>query len=274
MCPTHNTSQTINELSKLVGPIATMDALGTSARSDDEIHSFIRARHSLVAKLKEKIEEVDFSDSPHIFTFGDTLLVSIASSSDERIERDCRSLIVVLRKFLVDSLDAKLFFRGVVSVGNFYRDTESGIIIGPAIDDAASWFEQAQWIGIHATPFNSLLMQSWGWGTQRDVDHLIFDYNIPMKYGSLNLKSVNWPKCYLISRNSPLGFLPDLESDAPRKHVISRMLSRPIPFGVERKHTNTLHFFDTIHPINVSEEKRARQKRANQRADKADRKSK
>lgn len=240
------------------GPIAIMDALGISMQTDQEIGRFLRAREKVLKDMQTKIEGVTFSTLPQTLTFGDTILVSAVSRNEALLKKDCDCLLRVLRKFLVYALSEGLFFRGVFSIGDHYRNADDGVILGPAIDDAAAWFEQADWIGIHATPHTSLRLEQWGWGA-KIKNFLVIDYDIPMKTGKMRLKAVNWPKCYLIDDLSPID-----KNQDPRKHVLEQLTSRAIPRGVESKHYNTLEYFDYVHNLNIENaESRSAKRRKN-----------
>ncbi len=56
----------------------------------------------------------------------------------------------ICKKLLPESLKNELPLRGASAYGEFSRD--GNIMIGPAIDEAASWHEATNWIGVHLTP--------------------------------------------------------------------------------------------------------------------------
>lgn len=49
-----------------------------------------------------------------------------------------------------ESIDAEIPVRGAISYGEF--EVSGNIFVGKAVDEAASWHEQADWIGVHLTP--------------------------------------------------------------------------------------------------------------------------
>lgn len=57
----------------------------------------------------------------------------------------------VVASLVCDSLRCSLPLRGATSYGEFYYQGTS-IMVGPAIDEAATWHESADWIGVIQTP--------------------------------------------------------------------------------------------------------------------------
>ncbi len=76
-----------------------------------------------------------------------------------------------------------ILFRGAVSIGTFYADDQSNTIMGEAVSDAAAWHAEAEWIGIHATPRATLLLNSLLEREKDRKDWTMIDYDVPMKSG-------------------------------------------------------------------------------------------
>jgi len=249
-------------INKIYGPVALVDALGVSMQDEALIRKFLLNRDSVLDDTHFKVLHVRFSGSVETITFGDTILISVESMNSKDLENDCDALMRVLRRLLVYSLDNEIFFRGAFSIGEQYRNTRRNTILGPAIDDVAAWYEKADWIGIHATPHATMQLHKWNWQRNDKFKFVAFDYDVPLKTGPMKLMSVNWPKAYFVNGVSPIKPLTNVRSDKPRSHVLEKLTSRPIPAGVEKKHFNTMKFFDHIHPQNINEEIRARNARA------------
>jgi len=49
--------------------------------------------------------------------------------------------------------------------------------MGQAMTDAAAWYDKADWIGRHATPRTSMLIQKWVDRGKKPKSHLILEYN-------------------------------------------------------------------------------------------------
>ena len=114
--------------------------------------------------------------------------------------------------------------------------------MGPAVSDAAAWYELADWVGINTTPhatlfINSLLEQT----STDDINHVLVEYDVPLKNGRrMTLKAENWPKGF---------FLPGLRPEGrgkPRAAFLTLLGEHRIPIGSEAKYFNTVEFFDHI----------------------------
>lgn len=110
--------------------------------------------------------------------------------------------------------------------------------MGPVVSDAAAWYNRAEWIGIHLTPRSSIYVQA----MNMDLAHVLVDYDVPMKNGPvLPTKAVNWPKAFYVE-----GLAPPSTGTRRRTSLLSLLSGHLIPFGVERKYTNSIAFFDHV----------------------------
>lgn len=67
-------------------------------------------------------------------------------------------------------------FRGAISYGNFYYDSDKKIFFGPAYNDAAKWEKKQEWIGAILTPNCVEFIQNKGFKTGS-----IIEYEAPIK---------------------------------------------------------------------------------------------
>jgi len=138
-----------------------MDALGTRKRwEEDSINEIIENMEGLVGLTKFSESRVNKKDK-HIMkvnSFSDTILISftqknIPSLSQDKIGMDMDNLelaSLVAGNLLVLGLSLDLPFRGCISFGDFYTGDE--MLLGDPINEAASYFEQPNWIGLSLTP--------------------------------------------------------------------------------------------------------------------------
>ncbi len=86
------------------------------------------------------------------------------------------------------SLTHSIPMRGAISIGKF--SVKGNVFIGPAVDEVASWYEAADWIGVNVTPsimlqreklkqVKSSFLLSAG-KSMPMLDHLV-DYQVPLK---------------------------------------------------------------------------------------------
>jgi hypothetical protein len=111
--------------------------------------------------------------------------------------------------------------------------------MGKAVTDAAAWYDKADWIGLHATPRTSLVIQGLLDHNERTKGNVMLDYHIPLKGGdTVKLKAVNWPKVFFAPDISPCNLGEERET------LIQFLTAHQIPLGTENKFKNTLDFFN------------------------------
>lgn len=226
------------------GVVAVLDALGASSFGDKEIRRFMKSRDFVLNALKGKAEGSLFGQinqkSVTTFTFNDTVLIVLKSNINGPQLKDVESFFSMLRRFIADSLVNNILFRGSVAIGTFYVNNKTNTVMGQAVTDAAAWFTQADWIGVHATPHTSLIMEGWIERSGVRKNNLVVDWDVPLVNGhTLRSKTVNWPRVFLLP-NSPLC----QEGETPRQRLLTLLSKHPQPRGVESKYSNTVAFFD------------------------------
>jgi hypothetical protein len=114
--------------------------------------------------------------------------------------------------------------------------------MGPAVSDAAAWYDKADWIGINATPHATMYIQSLIEGSSTKLDHLIIDYDVPLKGtpSAVCVKTINWPKAFWVQGLRPAG------TDTARAMLLRFLAQHQAPRGTESKYFNALKFFDYI----------------------------
>jgi len=68
------------------------------------------------------------------------------------------SLSGLIQIIFYDFLKQKLPLRGAISFGKYFR--RKNTFMGPAVDDAAEWYEKANWMGVMLTPKTTILLDS------------------------------------------------------------------------------------------------------------------
>ena len=121
-----------------------------------------------------------------------------------------------------------VLFRGAIAVGK-YLESET-TIIGPAITDAASWHEYADWFGCIATPNCTQRINA------ETLDgsnpHGLIRYSVPFKSRKdLELWCVDWPDSVV-----------DFADIPPLKWYYESISKLSIPIGTEDKYANSEAF--------------------------------
>jgi hypothetical protein len=223
------------------GMVAILDALGAAGYSDQKIEQFLRSREVVIEQLQNKAEVVLGGDANRIrvFIFNDTVLITLICDSTPNLE-DIKGFGVLIRRFMVKSLEQNILFRGAISSGSFYVEGKKNTVMGEAVSDAAGWYELADWIGIVATPRTTMRIQSLLEGNPNFLGHLFVDYSVPLKDGTVRpIKAVNWPMGFFVR-----GMIDCSGFDNRRAKCLSLLTQDAMPVGTEPKYFNTLKYFD------------------------------
>jgi hypothetical protein len=232
------------------GIVAMLDALGVRNASIEETRKFI----SSIPRMREYTELVNTAligshpqlrdlwkeENFSIHNFGDTFLLvwKLTNPSDELL--GLVTIGRVLSMVIFNGLYGRIRLRGAVSIGDIILDERS--VLGPAINDVASWYDKAEFIGAVATPecgqhlsYIELKPVAAGFNDEktgkRELDASFQKYDVPVKGGSTrNLWVVNWPDIATCRQQDPLGW------------YFERTRKLAIPFGTEQKYENTEKF--------------------------------
>ncbi len=135
------------------GFIAFVDALGTKGiwtRKDPK--TVIQDWVDLVTHFEEEAR----GSHVQAWAFSDTIIATLESDDLDSSKAPIPVIVELLAKLFTDALESGFLLRGAISRGLFYR--ERPMIIGPAVDDAAEWYEAAEWMGIMLTPQTSFFV--------------------------------------------------------------------------------------------------------------------
>lgn len=162
--------------------------------------------------IKEKIEqfievqrEIDILRNIQISIklISDTFLVysSFIEDFNSDIEIEFEFHSIVIKELIIYTLEKNLMIRGATSYGKYITNEMS--FIGPAIDEAASWHEQAESVAIFLTP-TALIKAS------KLNSNYWLEKNIELKRIKLPTKILNWREFYksdfeeILFKNSPI----------------------------------------------------------------------
>jgi hypothetical protein len=165
---------------------------------------------------------------------------------------------------LVTGLKTNIAWRGSVAIDHYVIDDSS--VLGPAVADAAAWYEAANWLGIVATPRTSHILKS-----DPAINGSFVDYDVPLSGGThtSRLPAVNWVQSFVselfLQRRQTAA--RDTNATAPFEEVVTiencschlaDLLSRfRIPRGTEMKYSNTTAFFHTFLETSYQKSKNA-----------------
>lgn len=247
------------------GVIVMLDALGMKgawARTDP---GMLIERWTRVTKLFRKaISNVAAEaglpiGSYQVVAFSDTVIITVETT--EKVSGDetpnYRALLVAIGLAMVEPfyramIDSRILFRGIMTVGEYYQTkpnweelavTDDVLTIGPALDEAASWYELSDWIGLSVAPSSAFHLER---GKLLELSQAVFvEHAIPMK-GNTKLSgwAVDWPK-FLLARYDDSRVTAEAE-------LLKVFAAEPIDPVAVPKYNNTLAFcrkrFDELVP--------------------------
>lgn len=232
------------KLKRKYGAVIILDALGASHYSDEQIKEFLSARteiNTIIGNLANKLTGKGVFASPSIFTFGDTIILTIELRSKKYIENHITGIILLMRRYLFHSLLNKILFRGAFSIGNYMEDSESNTVMGEAVTDAASWYDKFEWMGLSCTPKTNNVLEYHCPYADNDI-HFIHKYDVPLKDGkTFNLHTISWPAVFHDKHILKIG-----EKENPRKWFLEILKDFHVPLGAETKIENTKEYFTYV----------------------------
>lgn len=231
------------------GFVAILDALGVRNYTIKESFDFLDARAEVVDSaillgkaVKERINTFEQSaegvPEPTITTFGDSVVITW--NVGKPAGKFWIDIGILLNRILVHSLERNIFFRGSVSIGPFIQDGPT--VLGPAVSDAADWYEEGDWIGIFLTPssgynFDLEVERQAKPLSPEEIPGPFVKYNAPTKSAvGQSLWVVAWP--WFAYNELQKG---DKESTV-QKWILEQFHNATIPKGAESKYSNTVEF--------------------------------
>jgi hypothetical protein len=217
-----------DSITEKYGLIVFMDVLGTKGiwQHAKDSKSYLEAWKSLYFMLDiisqclnsysnisfneistEKQPEYEFDSA----TFSDTAILTLSILNNGDLMTGFELLGKILIQIFLDAIKCGLFFRGIISVGKFYKLKTSTyvvagmppppetsypirklIVIGPAVDEAAECYDKSKWIGISTRPSASVELDKF------DLESPAMNYFIKSelrKYGvSEEGYALAWPR--------------------------------------------------------------------------------
>lgn len=180
--------------SLISGAITFLDFLGWKGlwQSKDEAH-VLRQVSDLIEDFRVKLAQLSkeyYKDAGNIpisslISISDTIAVFTPKTSQARI-CDLLELHAKFAKHVLERCcDAGFAIRGAIGYGQY--SVVKNIMIGPGIDECASWHEMGNWIGVHLTPTAQIY-----WEQEKEDDLYICIHRVPMKSGLKSDYCVRW----------------------------------------------------------------------------------
>ena len=228
------------------GVVVFLDALGVKgiwARADPESVVFSweevlkRLHHSIgnspkIGSIGDKPEPLNYT----IAAFSDTVIITLKCTDDPAAHVPLVAKIVSDAFFY--ALVKGIYFRGVIAIGKFYQSKT--LMIGPAIDEAAEWYTQPEWMGVSTAPSASFGLSRLE-DQKADISKWFIKYDIPSKSGPQKAEwALAWPT------NPPKDHSISDKNLTTRGLILDSFANRPISVAAAQKYKNTLAFFDYV----------------------------
>ena len=247
------------------GVVVFLDALGTkTVWSRSEPSEYIKAWESVIGSIRKnakKYDKVTKNDAElpklNIIAFSDTIILSLSHNLD-KLKEDPSLFHLNLSNLFIGTIlgyplykaiiEEGIYLRGVISSGEFY--VKKSMIIGPAVEEAAEWYEKPEWFGVSTTPSATYaieFLRENGGLSDEYINEFFISYPVPMKNGStLESYAVLWPKEFPSFEAAMSEDREKLFKDSRINLLESFSSSGLIGVSSELKYKNTLDFFDYV----------------------------
>jgi len=259
-----------DKLEEKVGFIVLLDVLGTKGMwlrtaPKTALQNFSNIVDSMEI-WKDKLEKILASEKIKIdiatYFFSDTILITFMLDKDLNIVNALKKCSYFVSSIIVHGVENDILIRGSISFGKFYMLNEQkySFVVGPAIDEAAEWYDKTEIIGVICSPSLNFMLDS---HTNRDTNNRIEEYFIKYRVGlknDLRLKNndtyftwiLNWPiliAYYLgqdldSSDSSENGYQKNLEAN--KVWVMEKFSKLNIGTYDFRKFENTIKFYEHV----------------------------
>jgi hypothetical protein len=182
-----------------------------------------------------------FCSGYRVAAFSDTIILTLeARSAEEDLDKLIRLAGDALRQPFLIGLFEGILLRGVIAAGDYYQTASAAsqgpgslLTIGPAIDEAAEWYEQSDWFGVSTVPSASFVLDE-GRELGKPQSESLVPYDVPLKSGPM------LPSWVL---DGPRAVVQD-RGTAARARVLGIFAASTIPPAAVSKYRHSLAFFD------------------------------
>lgn len=188
------------------GCVTLLDALGTRTASTAQTQAYLAS----LADIRDVIARFELGDDDprsgriapefpggefRIRFFGDSILITLP------FEREHLNWVPIARMFygagavVATALGRGILFRGALAIGEYVESADA--VLGPAVLDAAHWYEMADMFGVIATPSamfpirrllaDGAAVATWPAGA---VEAMGVPYTVPLKTGKTVVTNV------------------------------------------------------------------------------------
>jgi hypothetical protein len=189
-----------------------------------------------IGKAQQKTRGL-ITGKTEVKSISDTIAI-LSTCTPEEVSQAIEAHGILCSWAIPTSITLQIPLRGATSAGKF--ENQENAFIGEAIDEAASWYEHSDWIGVHLTPSAQFLFKP------RSDTHWIA-YAAPLK---ANYKSVPYCVNWIDKASIPI-------SEELLRSSFRQM--GPLVPEISGKFVNTLNFFEAVRGYKTSKANYLRQ---------------
>jgi len=221
-----------NALNMQEGAVTLLDVLGWKGiwqRKPNAMEALKNIRN-LVGELQElevRQQEKFAGLKPRIWGLSDTIVLTTHGDPGSVLPLHVEMVEMLLSFCLTDELP----IRGAIGYGPF--SSMDNMLVGPAVDEVASWYEAVEWMGAILTPTASFYYREGDYPADS-----VLEYVVPLtKGGRHTMKCVDWFSAIRDEKDLLRGFLATTSVITP---------------DVAPKYLNTVEFFRHIRRLKES----------------------
>jgi hypothetical protein len=209
----------------------------------DAIKDQIKGAHSGVTMDIKDVDPKIF-DNLSIRFFGDTILITYQIKNRAHECKYYDQIVLILNHLICAAFGKGLLFRGSLALGEYVD--KGNVVLGPAVFDAATWYDKLDMIGVVATPQTSSAIKSMLRNEHKNIEwtnvtvwmHAVLETHSSKTSKPIELFTFNWP----VSS----GFIKD-EKETSEQWFYRNLRQFPVPPDTESKFQNTERFFLKCH---------------------------
>lgn len=169
------------------GVVTFLDILGWKGIYNRN-HNAINSLNNLISKIKSEAETKRglITSDIAVRCISDTIVMH-SFCAEAEIPKNINIHGQLCQSIIPESISAEIPVRGTITFGEF--ENMDNIFVGKAVDEAAAWYEQADWIGVHLTPSAEYVFEE----IAGDGTDLWIQFEPPLKNrAKLITHCVNW----------------------------------------------------------------------------------
>lgn len=223
------------------GIVTLLDALGARSASTRESLEYLQGIEKIRTEIGSSLD-ITLETAPESIKdllaqlrprfFGDSILLTYSVPDESHMHEFVGRLAFVLCVLLAKALPMGFLFRGAIAIGEYLESND--VVLGPAVVDAANWYEKLEMIGVMATPRATNCLKSHfsscgKTGHYKAQSLFLHEYAVPNKVcPGMVTYSVKWPSIYLRR-----------ETKNKMQWYYDAIKKQKIPLGTENKYINT-----------------------------------